>query len=133
MNFPLPHASVCHAGYGQVIRAPQFHAGMVATSLATLNAGGAFTEVGKRDIWSAARVAQVRTLHEVLHFLVAPKVLATSEARTLRLGYGILLSQCSRCSAKCFKESPPDLKGFCNGSLSLTAVGMNLSYPVRYF
>ena len=32
--------------------------GMVAGSLATLGAGGRFVEISKRDIWSAARVAQ---------------------------------------------------------------------------
>ena len=32
--------------------------GMVAGSLATLNRGGRFVEISKRDIWSAARVAQ---------------------------------------------------------------------------
>lgn len=34
--------------------------GMVAASLATLQVGGQFAEIGKRDIWSAARVAQDR-------------------------------------------------------------------------
>jgi NADPH:quinone reductase-like Zn-dependent oxidoreductase len=34
--------------------------GMIAASLATLNQGGSFVEVAKRDIWSAARVAQER-------------------------------------------------------------------------
>jgi hypothetical protein len=33
---------------------------MVAASLACVARGGAFTEVGKRDIWSPGRVAQVR-------------------------------------------------------------------------
>lgn len=33
--------------------------GMLAASLAVLKHGGAFVEVGKRDIWAAARVAQV--------------------------------------------------------------------------
>jgi short-subunit dehydrogenase len=36
------------------------HAGMVAATLATLRPGALFAEVGKRDIWSAARVAQER-------------------------------------------------------------------------
>ena len=35
-------------------------AGMVAASLACVGRGGAFVEVGKNGIWSAARVAQVR-------------------------------------------------------------------------
>lgn len=34
--------------------------GMLAASLAVLKRGGTFVEVGKRDIWAAARVAQVR-------------------------------------------------------------------------
>ena len=34
--------------------------GMVAASLATLQVGSQFVEIGKRDIWSAARVAQER-------------------------------------------------------------------------
>ena len=34
--------------------------GMLAASLATLQIGGQFVEIGKRDIWSAARVAQDR-------------------------------------------------------------------------
>ena len=34
--------------------------GMIAASLATLSQGGSFVEVAKRDIWSAARVAQER-------------------------------------------------------------------------
>ena len=34
--------------------------GMVAASLATVSLGGTFVEVAKRDIWSAARIAQER-------------------------------------------------------------------------
>lgn len=34
--------------------------GMLAASLAVLKHGGTFVEVGKRDVWAAARVAQVR-------------------------------------------------------------------------
>ncbi len=34
--------------------------GMVAASLASLTIGGQFVEVGKRDIWSPARIAQER-------------------------------------------------------------------------
>ena len=40
-------------------------AGMIAASLACLVHGGAFAEVGKRDIWSPARVAQVLELRDV--------------------------------------------------------------------
>jgi len=42
---------------------------MVAASLAVLARGGAFVEVGKRSIWSPARVAQERP--DVAHRLVA--------------------------------------------------------------
>jgi len=38
-------------------------AGMVAGSLAAMNAGGRFVEISKRDIWSVARVAQGTELH----------------------------------------------------------------------
>ena len=38
---------------------------MIAASLACLVHGGAFAEVGKRDIWSPARVAQVLELRDV--------------------------------------------------------------------
>ena len=42
---------------------------MVAASLASLALAGSFVEVGKRDIWSPARVAQERP--DVRHSLVA--------------------------------------------------------------
>jgi hypothetical protein len=35
-------------------------AGMLAASLSCLSQDGSFVEVGKRDIWSQARIAQVR-------------------------------------------------------------------------
>ena len=41
--------------------------GMVAGSLAALRPGGRFVEISKRDIWSAARVAQGR--HAVIFML----------------------------------------------------------------
>ncbi len=34
--------------------------GMVAATLSTLGCGARFAEIGKRDIWSPARVAQER-------------------------------------------------------------------------
>jgi len=43
--------------------------GMVGASLATLRRGGRFVEISKRDIWSAARVAQERP--DVVYTLVA--------------------------------------------------------------
>ena len=54
--------------------------GMVAGSLATLGMGGRFVEISKRDIWSAARVAQgkcgsrkkVGGLHSALGLLAVP-------------------------------------------------------------
>ena len=42
---------------------------MVAASLASLAHGGRFAEISKRDIWSAARIAQERP--DVQHSLVA--------------------------------------------------------------
>ena len=44
--------------------------GMVAATLASLTAGGTFVEISKRDIWSAARIAQGELLpgSEVGHF-----------------------------------------------------------------
>ena len=35
--------------------------GMIAASLASLRENGTFIEVGKRGIWSANRISQVRT------------------------------------------------------------------------
>lgn len=43
--------------------------GMVAASLATLQLGGQFVEIGKREIWSAERVAQERS--DVAYHFVA--------------------------------------------------------------
>jgi len=43
--------------------------GMLAASLATLQIGSQFVEIGKRDIWSTARVAQDRP--DVLYHFVA--------------------------------------------------------------
>ena len=48
---------------------PAAAAGMVAASLASLALAGSFVEVGKRDIWSPARMAQER--HDVTYRLVA--------------------------------------------------------------
>ena len=45
------------------------HAGMVAASLASLQLAGSFVEVGKRDIWSPARMAQERP--DVAYHLIA--------------------------------------------------------------
>ena len=36
--------------------------GMVAVTLSTLGRGAKFAEIGKRDIWSPARVAQERPM-----------------------------------------------------------------------
>ncbi|MFZ9292567.1 MAG: KR domain-containing protein, partial [Ilumatobacteraceae bacterium] len=59
-------------------------AGMVAGSLACLRVGGRFVEIGKRDVWSAARVAQERP--DVAYSLLAvdfmpPAVLGASLSR----------------------------------------------------
>ena len=53
--------------------------GMVAATLATLTPGATFVEISKRDIWSAARVAQggrslpccTHQLPQLLHCLLA--------------------------------------------------------------
>ena len=47
-SVPLKHSSLLAT----------HNAGMVAASLAGLSLGGRFAEIGKRDIWSAARIAQ---------------------------------------------------------------------------
>jgi len=41
--------------------------GMVAGSLAAMSAGGRFVEISKRDIWSAARVAQGKAPEAASH------------------------------------------------------------------
>jgi NADPH:quinone reductase-like Zn-dependent oxidoreductase len=46
--------------------------GMLAASLAVLRLGGAFIEVGKRDIWAAARIAQVSLLPVACCLLAYP-------------------------------------------------------------
>lgn len=51
--------------------------GMVAAGLAALGAGGTFVEVAKRDIWSAARVAQERP--DARHRLVAVDFAAAAD------------------------------------------------------
>lgn len=45
--------------------------GMIAASLAALNHSGCFLEVGKRGIWSADRVAQVRMWRQLMSALTA--------------------------------------------------------------
>lgn len=62
--------------------------GMVAASLAALCWGGAWVEVGKRDIWSPTRIAQERP--DVMASLVAidfapPPVLAPGMQRIAAL------------------------------------------------
>ena len=62
--------------------------GMVAASLATLQVGSQFVEIGKRDIWSAARVAQERP--DVAYHFVAvdflPKHVIQSSLKGIALG-----------------------------------------------
>lgn len=49
-------------------------AGMVAAALACLLPGGNFVEIGKRDIWSAARVAQgSQAVHHLFLLLWRPE------------------------------------------------------------
>jgi len=51
-------AELAEVGGVSVVLNSLTSAGMVAGSLAAMNAGGRFVEISKRDIWSAARVAQ---------------------------------------------------------------------------
>lgn len=66
-------------------------AGMVAASLACLAPGGSFVEVGKRGIWSAARVAQERP--EVQYHLMAVDFLPPKVALAAIVGIGIAQQQ----------------------------------------
>ena len=71
---------------------------MVAASLASLALAGSFVEVGKRDIWSAARMAQERP--DVKYHLVAVDFLPpqTIHRNLLKLSgmlaAGVLLAPC---------------------------------------
>lgn len=60
-DFAADLAELCPGGVDVVLNSLT-SPGMLAASLAVLKHGGAFIEVGKRDIWAAARVAQVRQL-----------------------------------------------------------------------
>ena len=51
-------AELAEVGSADVALNSLTSAGMVAGSLAALSPGGRFVEISKRDIWSAARVAQ---------------------------------------------------------------------------
>jgi NADPH:quinone reductase-like Zn-dependent oxidoreductase len=51
-------SEVCELGGADVVLNSLTSSGMVAGSLAALNLGGRFVEISKRDIWSAARMAQ---------------------------------------------------------------------------
>ena len=69
---------------GDIHPLPAAHAGMVAATLACLSPGARFAEIGKRDIWTAARIAQERP--DVRYSLVAidflpPAVLQSSLAQ----------------------------------------------------
>jgi NADPH:quinone reductase-like Zn-dependent oxidoreductase len=60
-------------------------AGMVAASLASLHCNGAFVEVGKRDIWSAALCAQERPdvhFHTVAIDFMTPDVISNFLRKT---------------------------------------------------
>ena len=71
---------------------------MVAASLASLALAGSFVEVGKRDIWSAARMAQERP--DVKYHLVAVDFLPPQTIHrnllklTGMLAAGVLLARC---------------------------------------
>ncbi|DBA84018.1 TPA: hypothetical protein ACH3X1_006502 [Trebouxia sp. C0004] len=68
--------------------------GMLAASLATLQTGGQFVEIGKRDIWSAARVAQDRP--DVSYHFVAVDFLPKDVIQHSLHGIARGLSQGSR-------------------------------------
>ena len=55
-------------------------AGLVAASLACMHAGGKFVELAKRDVWSAARVAQERP--DVAYALLAVDFLPAAVLRS---------------------------------------------------
>ena len=65
--------------------------GMVAASLATLEPSGQFVEIGKRDIWSVARVAQERP--DASYHCVAVDFLPNSVVQTSLQGIAEGLSQ----------------------------------------
>jgi NADPH:quinone reductase-like Zn-dependent oxidoreductase len=75
--FAAEAAALGTAGGVDVVLNSLTSPGMVAASLAALQRGGTFCEVGKRDIWSAARVAQERpdvALHTVAVDFMPPRV-----------------------------------------------------------
>ena len=51
-------SDVAQLGGASVVLNSLTSSGMVAASLAALTTGGRFVEISKRDIWSAARLAQ---------------------------------------------------------------------------
>ena len=57
-DFASELATLCPGGVDVVLNSLT-SPGMLAASLSVLKLGGVFIEVGKRDIWAAARVAQV--------------------------------------------------------------------------
>ena len=65
--------------------------GMVAASLATLETGGQFVEIGKREIWSAARAAQERP--DVSYHFVAVDFLPRHVIQALLQGIAEGLSE----------------------------------------
>ena len=65
--------------------------GFVAASLASLRCGGRFVEISKRDIWSAARVAQERP--DVSYTLVAVDFMSHAALQKALLRMSVKLSQ----------------------------------------
>ncbi len=63
-------AELAEIGGATVVLNSLTSSGMVAGSLAALGAGGRFVEISKRDIWSAARVAQGKPEGEQAHSCV---------------------------------------------------------------
>jgi hypothetical protein len=78
--------------------------GMVAASLAALAAGGALLEVGKRDVWAAARVVQVRHIcrgTELLRLIRCPCKRSSTRGRAkgLLLLPAVCACGCGSCMA----------------------------------
>ena len=69
--------------------------GMVAATLSTLAVGAKFAEIGKRDIWSPARIAQVRC-----HAIVALPQLAITFTGQFADNRGLSLSSPDRYDEK---------------------------------
>lgn len=91
--------------------------GMVAASIAALRIGGRFVEIGKRDIWSPARVAQERP--DVSYNLVRLPTSAFLRTPTMSSIVDFVTLWC-HCDFSLFDAASPALKNRKLGSLSRT-------------